>query len=146
MMTTEELAARLNSREYGEELTREEELAADEHGLVVIFGASDDLVELRGAIDDELSASGGAEFLIDPEGAVPTERDDDWDDDQMAKYFERRKGAHKVEALWCEEEPYSWTYRTGLPHARFDILEDGEPFCRGIVVHVHDLEPMEEVS
>ena len=42
-MTKEELAATLNGREYNHEITKEEEAEARENGLVVIFGASDDL-------------------------------------------------------------------------------------------------------
>lgn len=39
-MTPQEFAALLNGREYGEEITREEEALAKAHGLVVVFGYS----------------------------------------------------------------------------------------------------------
>jgi len=44
-----------------------------------------------------------------------------------------------VDALWAKEDGYSWTYRTDIPHATFEIVEDGEPYCRGIVIDVADL-------
>jgi len=53
-MTAAEFAEMLNGREYGNELTRNEEAMAKEYGLVVAYGASDDLMEFGGAICDEL--------------------------------------------------------------------------------------------
>jgi hypothetical protein len=41
------------------------------------------------------------------------------------------------------EDGCSWTFRTGIPHATFNILEDGDLFCRGIVVDLRDLAPEE---
>ncbi len=55
-MNAKQLAAQLNGREYGSEITKEEEAAAKKAGLVVVYGASDDLVELRGAIEEEVGA------------------------------------------------------------------------------------------
>ena len=43
-----EFANRLNGREYGQELTPAEAQRAKEAGIVVVFGASDDLMEFRG--------------------------------------------------------------------------------------------------
>ena len=39
-MTKEELAAKLNGREYGQEITDAESTEAGKAGLLVIFGAS----------------------------------------------------------------------------------------------------------
>lgn len=61
-MTAAELAALLNGREYRKEMSRDEEQVAKAAGLVVVFGASDDLMELRGAISDEVGCyDGGTE-------------------------------------------------------------------------------------
>ena len=59
-MTKEELAALINGRKYRHELTDKEEKAAKDARLVVVFGASDDLMEFRGAINDECGAYDGA--------------------------------------------------------------------------------------
>ena len=48
-MTRDEAAAVMNGREYTNEITDSEAKAWAESGLVIIFGASDDLCELRGA-------------------------------------------------------------------------------------------------
>ena len=67
MMTKEELAAKLNGREYLHEMTKEEEREARASGLVVIFGASYDIMELRGAVTDQFDYC-GVTALWDMEG------------------------------------------------------------------------------
>jgi len=42
-LTAKQWAERLNGREYRRELTKEEEAALAEAGIVVMFGRSDDL-------------------------------------------------------------------------------------------------------
>jgi hypothetical protein len=46
-MTKEAFAELLNGRQYRAELSSEEEQLAMENKLVIVFGASDDLLELR---------------------------------------------------------------------------------------------------
>lgn len=53
MKKLKEFAEKLNGRQYLNELTRELEAYAKENGIVVIYGQSDDLMEVRGAIDEE---------------------------------------------------------------------------------------------
>ena len=138
-MTKESLAALLNGREYRNEITATEEADAKAAGLLVIFGASDDLTELRGALHDEAGAWGGATHRIDAKGFVP-----DWDsidhdsEDECADYFARKGGGFRVDAKWSEGD-YSWVIETSAPHATFDIVEDGEKYCRGIVIDLADL-------
>ena len=33
----------------------------------------------------------------------------------------------------------AWTYMTDIPHATFDVMDDGELYCRGIVFALADL-------
>lgn len=84
-MTPKELAERLNGREYGSEITLEEMHIAKEFGLVVVFGASDDLMEFRGAIDDEGGCFGGGTVYFDQNGVAQ--------DDEVIKSFE-------IESIW----------------------------------------------
>ena len=135
-LSKELLAGLLTGREYGKEMLKEEEMQAKAAGLIVIFGASDDLMELRGFVDDELGAPTDA--LIDAKGVLPN-RDSIDDDTSLKDFFAREPLARTVEALWCAEDGYSWTFRTSIPHATFEIVEDGETYCRGIVIDVADL-------
>lgn len=136
-LTKEALAALLTGREYLSEITKEEEQHAKMAGLVVIFGASDDLMELRGAINDEFNCYAGGTALIDAKGLLP-ERDDIEDDGVLKDYFTRMPTAKAIDALWGTEG-YGWTYHTVVPHATFDIVEDDEKYCRGIVINIADL-------
>lgn len=106
---------------------------AQRDGLVVVFGASDDLVEFRGDINDELDAYNGTTVKLDGLGLLPR-RESIEDDVELEKYFIRKRGNLKtIEALWCAEDGYSWTFKTDIPHATFEVMEDGEHYCRGIV-------------
>lgn len=136
-MTPTELAATLTGIEYPVRIPKEIEAAARAAGLVIVFGASDDLMEFRGAIHDEVGAWNGATVRIDADGLVPDfdeivgiERDRK---DRLRDYF-RREGASKtIEALWCATDDCSWTYKTDIPHAVFVVKEDDDVYCRGIV-------------
>lgn len=128
-MKKEELAAKLNNREIYKEITSAEELETKTAGLVVAFGASDDLLELRGAINDEVGAWGGAEYPITPAGLPENEcKEED------CPYYKRLVGVtkEKVKAAW-DEGGYSWVITATMPSAPFDILEDGDKYCRGVV-------------
>lgn len=137
-MTKEELAATLNGREIGEEITDREAREAGLAGLLVVFGASDDLCELRGRINDEVSAFDGVSFRV--RGDRVLQSIDSEDVDVLKKYGVLDSiridyaAAPEIEAVWCDTPEYSWTFRTALPHASFDVLEGQDKFCRGIVI------------
>lgn len=138
-MTKEQLAALITGREYGEEISREEEAQARAAGLLVIFGASDDLTELRGALNDEAGAYDGAVHRIDRKGFIPTyEEASDNGEEAVADYFKRKDGGIEVRANWAQDD-YSWVIETDVPHASFEIVEGDEKYCRGIVVAMADL-------
>lgn len=140
-MDVKELAAKLNGREYCREITDEEAKQAKESGLVVVFGASDDLIEFRGAIRDEGDCYDGGSVLIDAKGVLTS-----WDsasecEESAQEYFERKAKASTITALWAKEPGYSWTYKTDIPHETFEIVEDGGPYCRGIVFNIGEISP-----
>ena len=141
-MDAKELAAKLNGREYWYEITDEEVRQAKEAGLVVVFGASDDLIEFRGAIRSEGDCYDGREVLIDAKGVLPS-----WDsviesEESAQEYFERKPKARMIKALFAKEGSYTWTYCTVIPHEKFEIVEDGEPYCRGIVFNIGEISPL----
>lgn len=63
-MTIFDFADLLDGRQYREEITRREEQTAKENGFVVIYGASDDLCEIAGAVHDEIDCFDGGEFYL----------------------------------------------------------------------------------
>ena len=141
-MDAKELAAKLNGREYCREITDEEVRQAKEAGLVVVFGASDDLIEFRGAIRDEGDCYDGREVLIDAKGVLPSWDSASESEESAQEYFERKPKARMIKALFAKEGSYTWTYCTVIPHETFEIVEDGEPYCRGIVFNIGDISPL----
>lgn len=135
-MTPQEMADLLTGREYGSEITEAEEAQAKAAGLVVVFGASDDLVELRGVVRE----TGAWEtFRFDSEGLQqPWDEIDKDDIDACREYFRREGRGQEVEVIWPKDR-HLWTFETDIPHADFTILDDGSPYCRGIVFALKDV-------
>lgn len=106
-MTIKGWADLLNGRQYGEELTRDEEILAKNDGVLILFGASDDLLEFRGITDDEISAWEGINIGFARAIWCPTDENGD---------------------VWA-----SWHITSSLPHESFNIWEDGNIYCRGAV-------------
>lgn len=133
----ENLAAALNvqNMQYRDEPAPELVAVAEANRLVIIFGESDDLMEFRGAVHDEIGAFNGATAYFDSNGLVQNDCDND-----ECPHFERAKErAASVDAIWSPNETQSWGYKTAIPHSTFDIHEDGELYCRGIVICLDEL-------
>jgi len=136
-MTAKEMAEILDGREYGDEMTQGEELEARKSGLVVVFGYSDDGVELDGAIYDEVSCYDGGGFYVTKDRVWSGP---DCGNDRCEFYQAAKKEAKLITAIWCDPESgASWSYKTDIPHETFNIYEDGELFCIGIVFSIDDL-------
>ncbi len=123
-----EIAEKLNGIAYGENV-RDIETEAKEHGIVIVMGASDDLMEFSGAIEDEGGCFDGGEVYFDRDGVSQ-------DDTERANV---------IEALWCDAHDENgvqatWAYRTEIPNETFKVFDDGELYCIGIVFSVEDLE------
>lgn len=137
-MNKKELATLLDNREYLAEITQDEQVQALADGLVVVFGASDDLMEFRGAICEEIGCYYGGTAYLTSEGLLVNECNDD-----ECPHFEKAKSkAATIDALWCQDLGYSWTFSTTIPHETFEITEDGEPYCRGIVFLLADVKSL----
>lgn len=139
-MTKEKLAAQLSGIQYPahRNITKDHIEAAKASGLVIVYGASDDLMEFEGAIRDEFGCYSGGTALVDAKGLLP-DRENIEEDDELELFFKRKALAMKIEALWCREDGYCWTYSTDIPHATFDVLDGEDHYCRGIVFALADL-------
>lgn len=133
-MTPKELASTLDGREYGNEIAPYEEQAAKVAGLVVAYGYSDDNVELRGAIDEEVGAFDGTTVYVTKNGLL-----DDPGCEDCPHWAAARKEAKAIYTVWHDEGGPCWTFETDIPHETFNIYEDGELFCVGIVFSVENL-------
>lgn len=135
-MNAKELASLLNGREIMEEVTTDEERQAAEAGLVVVFGYSDDNMEFRGAINDEVGCFDGGTAYVTKNGLYDEAECGIEDCPHCAA---ERKAATPIEAVWHDEGDPCWTYETDIPHETFEVYEDGEVWCVGIVFSMGDL-------
>jgi len=134
-MTPKEAAEALNNSQYRSEGSRELFAEMKASRLVAVYGASDDLMEFEGAIRDEFGAYGGETVHVTGAGILRNE----CDSDRCPHFRHEKASAFPIEALWCEEDGYSWTYRTDIPHETFNVMEDDETYCRGIVFSLDNL-------
>lgn len=135
-MTAKEMAMRLNGREYLEEITRDEENLAKENELVVVFGYSDDNTEVYGAIREEVGTYNGGMIYLTKDGVFEPE----CGESDCPYYKAAIKDSKTIEAVWGDEKVgASWSYKTDIPHETFNIYEDGELFCVGIIFSLEDL-------
>ena len=139
-MTKEEFAAGLDGVvSYGNELDDYARKTAKENGLVVVYGASDDLMEIDGAICDEADVYNGGTVYLDSDGILKCP-DCEPELYNCPYYLQARKNAKWIAAVWCpKDSAASWKYNTEIPHATFRVFEDGELYCIGIVFSVEDL-------
>lgn len=137
-MTPQEMADQLDGRQYPLEINEHEVRQLIMNGLVVVAGASDDLIIFGGAITDEGDCYDGGTFLIDNQGVLPDWEQVSDDEDEAEAYIKRKPHAKQIEAVWCGGEA-DWTYKTDIPHATFKIMEDGEVYCIGMVFDIKEL-------
>ena len=137
-MTAKELAEMLSGREVGNEITSDEAWQAADAGLVVVLGYSDDGMVFCGAIEDTVDCFGGGIAYLAKTGIL--EPACSCAEDCTCPYFvSARNAAKSIKAVWHDEDGPCWTYETDIPHETFDIYEDGEVWCVGIVFSVEDL-------
>ncbi|MDY0236993.1 MAG: hypothetical protein RBR71_13290 [Gudongella sp.] len=108
---------RIGDMEYGDEIPEYIQAFAKNRKVVICYGGSDDLFEMRGASDEELGA------WIGDKGGV--------------KAFKSTHG-REIIAEWCRYGTISWTYKTDIPSESFIINEDGRPYCIGLVFRAED--------
>lgn len=123
-MTKEELAARLNGRNVGVEMSYNEEMRAADSGLVVCFGYADCIIDFRGCIGYTLNEQGGAMLCFVEERIIIHDLD-------------YSPGGKFIKAIFNENK---WLFESNVPHATFDIMADDELFCKGIVFDYKDIQ------
>lgn len=136
MTSAVELAKKLDGCvDISKELIKE----AAENDLVIVYGYSDDNIEIDGAISEEIGAfDGGVAYFY--HGEVITECDNPCDHCSIA---DERDNAMRVFAHWSQGG-YSWVMEAadGLEAYPFDMLERGEDdkFCRGLVFDARQIQ------
>ena len=116
-MTAKELAALIDGREAGCELTYDEERQAEESGLVVLYTPRADLTKLRGAIEDQIEcARCFDQIYISRNGFLPCEKHCS---DNCSLYRAATKWAIELGAEFqVYGEPYC-LFAVDIPHEEF---------------------------
>ncbi len=142
-MTAKELAIELNGRDTGEEMEWGEAQDAKDAGLVVVYGYSDDNVEFRGAINHETDSYDGGTVYLTANGVLEGPACSCAEDCECPYFAKEREKAKTIKAVWHNEGGPCWTFETDIPHETFTIMEDGAPWCIGIVF---SMEALKEVA
>jgi len=131
-----EIAEMLDNSKYPLEITEEIIALAKENNVVIVFGACDDLMEFRGAIDEEIGAYNGVFARINKNGLFD-------DHDCGCEYALAAKNAcSQIRAIWNNKDrKCSWLYKTDIPHTEFTVFEGNDVFCYGIVFSLDNLTP-----
>ena len=141
-MTKEGLAALMGGREHTGEINPAEEEIAKRNNLLVFFGASDDLLEVRGAAHDEFGAYDGTVVKFDKDGntiAAP-EHCNECEDCEHFKRHSDAKKRFEVKAEWSPNGvKTSWRITADVPFVPFNVMEDGKLFCIGAVIDLDEV-------
>lgn len=122
-MTLKEFSEKINGRQYLNELTDEDIEIAKENDFLIIYGYSDDNVEVDGVFRDEFGAWNGTTIYYRPSDKVV--------------YQSETPDINDVEisCLWCaKDSEFTWSFKTSIPHETFKIYDESEKFCLGIVI------------
>ncbi len=132
-----DLAKKLNELDlqYPTRLPAELVKEAKEAGLVIVYGASDDLMEFEGGVYDELGVYDGGTAYLNELGLITN----DCEEEDCPYFKQLMKLAKTIKACWCEEDDISWTYKTEIPHELFEVKEDDGIYCHGLVFKLSDV-------
>ena len=105
----------------------------------MVYGYSDDNVEFCGAINDEVGSYDGGTVYLTKNGILEGPACSCAEDCECPYFTKEREKAKTIKAVWHDEGGPCWTFETDIPHETFAIMEDGEPWCIGIVFSMENL-------
>ena len=128
-----EAAQWLQGREYREETTKDFVARLKANNLVAVYGASDDLVEFEGAINDEFGIN---EEILFADGKIL--RNDC--EDEECPYFKKIAKTSKYR-LFADFTDEGFVVETTIPNtAKFTIYEGGEVYGEGLVFSLDEIQ------
>lgn len=136
-MTIQDVAAMLNGREYGSEVSPEEKVEFKNAGIVVVYGCSDDCVEFEGAVNTEFCIwnTGRIPLL----NGVPFEVSCTEDVSETSLCPLLKEVAKKLKHINAKFGVNGWEFDADFPHEKFTISEEGEVFDVGLIYALADL-------
>jgi hypothetical protein len=114
---------------------------AKRNGLIVAFHHySEEMIKFYGAIKDEVDTYRHTTALINAGGLYSTPYDCGVEDPCCAFHQTFQDECQIIEAI-RDKDGWPWSFETSIPHVTFEIMKDGEKYCKGIVFHISDLCP-----
>ena len=152
--TIEDLAKLLDENEYGNELYNEYKInvyeLCEKNKWVIVYGASDDLIEFEGFVSDEDDAYNGTllKFITPGDFYLEDEDDETYKKAKDYKFVrinqdelnELKNNNYKdtcvVEMLWCPDgTDMSWQVNVkGAEFTKFNVMEDEEVYCEAAII------------
>lgn len=123
MITAKELQVKMHGGQYYDTASKYADIA-DKSGLIIIEGASDDLVNCFGVIGGSLEVGHGSHFYVSSQGYIATRN----------RKFEDSNRVNVIQG-----GDFYWSYKSKIPHLTFDTYECGKPWCRGLIIDIKDL-------
>jgi len=147
------IAKAMNMVVYGEEdsvANKELFAEAKEHGILIIFGYSDDIIELRGTLYDEIGVFYGKDFTeLDEDEIEEFKENQEWESVEILKKLELKAMWHgKIDGKLVknvEEVPWTYSINLSIPYDDFAVVEckDEElfvaEFCMGLVIDISSI-------
>ncbi|MBQ8806584.1 MAG: hypothetical protein IJZ68_09100 [Bacteroidaceae bacterium] len=129
-MNIKEFAENLGTRPTGDEVPYHMVCEAQHQRYLVIFGASDDLVEICGHHHYEFDAFRPTTLYVT--------RNRVYSSDEI--HPTTAKPIHVEYSTPTATNPALWKLTTEIPHATYNIMDGDELFCKGLVIDLNNLE------
>ena len=129
-MSIEVFAKKLGTRPMGDEAPYHMVCEAQRQRYLVIFGSSDDLVEICGYHHYEFNALRPITLYVTRNCVYSAD----------TIYPSTAKSIHAEYSAPTTNNPALWKFTTDIPHVTFDVMEGNELFCRGLVIDLNNLE------
>lgn len=128
MRDVERVKLAIDGMEYHQHIPEETIEYCQANGIYIIYGASDDLLEVDGFFREEFDAYNG----------LNSKNLEYYDDGGDINYVIKALKDNEVIATWCPNPEVSWSIECTPYHTAdtesFDIMEDGEVFCQGLIL------------
>jgi len=110
---------------------------AKDAGIVMAFGASDDLCEFIGAWDDEVGLYEEAQIPISCDGVLKS----DCDSDDACPYFKRIADSATTVSISFKNNTPNWLLdlSDNILHVKAILTEDGKPFTEVLIFFAEDI-------
>lgn len=119
------------------------------NNLVVMFGHSDDLIEVRGAVHNEIDSYGDDKLALVLAGEKIDDDEDVMNIDipgifRLSDDYDQSNNPRLITVRYGSEEntQADWEFDTYMPHATFMLYLKGKPFCKGIVIDLDEISPI----